>query len=95
MSKINLLYLFILVFFLSCQRATDKEIDGTSIVAGNSKISGRIFIPENHNKDSIQITIRSIHPITAEIVKHQILADSTGKFSLDFEMETAISYLVL
>lgn len=95
MIKINLLFLFILVFFLSCQRSTDIEIDGTSIVAGNSKISGRIIIPENHNKDSIQITIGSIHPITAEIVNHPILADSTGKFSLDFEMETAISYLIL
>lgn len=95
MIKIKLLFVFILMFFLSCQVSTDTDFDGTSIVAGNAKISGRIIIPENQNKDSIQITIGSVHPISAEIVNHQIPVDSSGNFSLDFEVETVTSYLIV
>ncbi|MFC7526667.1 TlpA family protein disulfide reductase [Parapedobacter sp. GCM10030251] len=91
MIKIKLLFACSLLFFLSCNPATEKNTGGTAIVAGKSKITGRIITPDGQNKDSITVTITVQHPISGENVRHQVLADQSGKFSLDFDMETETS----
>lgn len=93
--KLNYLWICSLLFFLSCNVATEINTDATTIVAGTSKITGRIITPANQNKDSIVVTITVLHPISGENVRHEILADQSGKFSLDFDMETQTSYLGL
>jgi len=95
MIKIKLLFACSLLFFLSCNPETEKNTGGTAIVAGKSKITGSIITPDGQNKDSIMVTITVLHPISGENVRHQVLADQSGKFSLDFDMETEISLLGL
>ncbi|MGO3195502.1 MAG: TlpA family protein disulfide reductase [Sphingobacterium sp.] len=96
MIKIKLLFVCSLfLFFLSCNRATEINTDTTTIVAGASKITGRIIPPDGQKKDSIILTITITHPITGENVRHEVLADQSGKFSLDFDMEVETSLLGL
>lgn len=95
MIKIKLLFVCSLLFFLSCNPATEKNTGGTAIVAGKSKITGRIITPDGQNKDSIMVTITILHPISGENVRHQVLADQSGRFSLDFDTETETSLLGL
>ncbi|MBE8721380.1 TlpA family protein disulfide reductase [Sphingobacterium pedocola] len=94
MIKIKLLFVCSLLFFLSCNRATEIATDTTNIIAGTSKITG-IITPIDQNRDSIMVTFNVIHPISGENVKHQVLADQLGKFSIDFDMETETSLLWL
>lgn len=91
----NFLFLSIFLLFLSCNLATEKNTGGTAIVAGKSKITGRITTPDGQNKDSIMVTITVQHPISGENVRHEILADQSGKFSLDFDVETETTLLGL
>ncbi|MBD1425771.1 TlpA family protein disulfide reductase [Sphingobacterium arenae] len=74
---------------------TDINTDTTTIVAGASKITGRIITPDGHNKDNINVTITVLHPISGENVRHKVVADQSGKFSLDFDVETETSSLGL
>ena len=93
MNKINLLVVCSLLFFLSCNPATEIKTDTISIVAGTSKITGRIIAPDSQNKDSIMVTITVQHTITGENVRHEILADTSGNFSLDVDVETETSLI--
>lgn len=95
MIKIKLLYLCSLFFLLSCNLATDINSETTTIVAGDSKITGRIITPHGQKKDSIMVTITVVYPITGEIIRQEILADQSGKFSLDFDVETETTLLGL
>lgn len=95
MIKIKFLFACILLFFLSCKKAKDKNTGSTTIVAGTSKITGRIIGPANQNYDSLIVTITVQHPISGEFVRQKILADQLGKFSLDLDIETETSILGL
>lgn len=66
-----------------------------TIVAGTSKITGKIILPEGKNKDSIMITLNALHPILGENNRHEVLADQSGKFSLDFDVDTETSLIGL
>lgn len=91
MMKIRFIFVCILLFFLSGGWADVIHTDTISIVAGTSKIVGRIILPDGKNTDSVMVTITVLHPILGENDRHQVLADSSGKFSLDFDMETEVS----
>lgn len=91
MIKIKILFVCSLLFFMSCNLTTEINADTTTIVAGTSKIAGRVILPVGQNRDSIMVTITVCYPITGENVRHQILAAQSGRFSLDFDMETATS----
>src|SRR5690554_5283599 len=95
MIKMKLLYICSLLFILSCNVAKEINTDTTNIVAGTSKITGRIITTAYQNQDSIKVSIFVLHPISGENVKHEILADQSGKFSLDFDMETETTLLGL
>ncbi len=90
-NKLKFIFVCSLCFFLSCNMATEKNTESTTIVAGESKIIGRIIAPDNQNKDSIMVTITIQHPISGENIRQKILADKSGKFSLDLDMETETS----
>lgn len=95
MIKIKLLFVCGPFFFLSCNLPTEINTRGTAIVAGKSKITGRITTPYAQIKDSIILTITVLHPISGENVRHKVLADQSGRFSLDFDMETETSLVGL
>lgn len=95
MIKTKLLYIYSLLFFFSCKGIKNEFEENPKIVAGTTKITGSIIVPERINKDSIIVTISLKLPISGEIVKHEILADQSGKFSLDFDIETETSLVVL
>src|SRR5690606_19563861 len=95
MVKIKLLFVCGLLCFLSCNLGTDINTETTTIVAGASKITGRIIAPDNQNRDSIVLTITVPHPISGENVRYNFLADQSGRFSLDFDMETETSLVGL
>ena len=93
--NINLLCILILLFSLSCIQSAGKLTYDPKIVAGSAKIIGVISAPNNANKDSIYVHIFVPHPITGEVVKYKSLADSSGKFSIDVDVETDISIIGL
>ena len=95
MIKIKFIIVGILLLFLSCNRTTEINTGQIGIVAGTSKITGRINIPDNQNIDSITVTIGLIHPISGGDVRYDIPADSSGNFSLDFDIETETTLLNL
>lgn len=94
-KKINLFYLCSLLFFLSCNHATKIDNEITTIVAGTSKITGKITTPDGMNRDSIKVTITVVHPISGEHARHEALADQSGNFSLDFDVEIDTTYIGL
>ncbi|GHE44116.1 TlpA family protein disulfide reductase [Sphingobacterium griseoflavum] len=95
MIKIKRLFVCSILFFSSCNQTTEINTDTTTIVAGTSKITGRITTPDGQDKDSITVTITVVHPVSGENVRKEILADQSGKFSLDFDMETESSVIGL
>ena len=95
MIKIKLLLLCTLLSILSCNLTTETDTDTIDIVAGTSNISGRISSPVAQKKDSIIVTIFVRHPISGENVRHEIFADSSGKFSFDYDIETETTIISL
>src|SRR5688572_27732782 len=82
----NLLCLFSLLFLLSCKQSVGM-IDMPTIKASTAKITS----PNDTNKDSIYVKIFVPHPISGEQVQYKALVDRSGKFSIDVDVETAIS----
>jgi thiol-disulfide isomerase/thioredoxin len=92
---INLFCIFSLWFLISCKQS-DTTVIGTPIIkAGTSKITGRITSPNATNKDNIYVTIFVPHQISGEHVQYKTLADRSGKFSIDVDVETDISLIGL
>ncbi|GAA4429136.1 hypothetical protein GCM10023188_14160 [Pontibacter saemangeumensis] len=87
---------------LSCRQSVSKVTDTTTIEAGTAKITagtakltGSITSPNDTSKDSIYVNAFVTHPISGEIVQYKALVDQSGKFSLDIDVETAISLIGL
>lgn len=95
MIKIKLIFICTLFLFYSCNRVNETNTNQINIVAGTSKITGRIIVPDGKIKDSVMITIGITHPISGEDVRYDIPADSSGNFSLDFDIETETALLNL
>lgn len=89
--KFNLLCLFGLVLLLSCKES-DGTVIGTPIIkAGKAKITGRITSPDNTNKNNVFVNVSVSNPISGEQLKFKALADQSGKFSIDIDIETDVS----
>jgi thiol-disulfide isomerase/thioredoxin len=93
--KLNLFCILSLLFLFSCKQSVSKVKDTTTIEAGTSKITGRITSPNDTNKDSIYVTISVPHPISGETVQRKALVDQSGKFSIEVDVETAVSLIGL
>ncbi len=100
--KLNLFCLLSLLFLLSCKQSVSKVTDtpaieagSSKITAGTSKITGRITSPNDTNKDSIFVNVFVPHPISGETVQYKAIVDQSGKFSIDVDVETAISLIGL
>jgi thiol-disulfide isomerase/thioredoxin len=90
-TKFSLLYLFSLVLLLSCKES-DGTVIGTPIIkAGKAKITGRITSPDNTNKNNVFVNVSVSNPISGEQLKFKTLADQSGKFSIDIDVETDVS----
>jgi thiol-disulfide isomerase/thioredoxin len=100
--KLNLFCILSLLFLLSCKQSVRKvttttatEASTTSIVAGKAKITGSITSPNATSKDSIFVNVSVPHPISGETVPYKALVDQSGQFSLDVDVETAVSLIAL
>ena len=91
--KLGLYYIFFLLFLLTAQPTFGIQIDTPTIVAGTAKLTGRITIPKGIKKDSIFVKITVPHPISGEFVKYAVIADSSGKFLIDADVEATISFI--
>ena len=96
MIKQQIYFLSIFLLIISCTPSSDIQKDySTSIVAGTSKISGKINLPHGVIKDSITVTIYVSHPITGENVEYEILLDQSRIFSQEIDIETETSLVGL
>lgn len=98
MTNIKTLTLFCvlsILFLLSYKQSVSLPIDKSNIIAGKSKLTGRIISPNYTNKDSISVNITVLHPISGEYVKYEALVDHSGKFSMDVDVETTSSLIGL
>lgn len=93
--KLKLFSIISLLFFLSCKSVFYTVENTPTIIAGTSKIAGRIITPNDINKDSIFVDISVPHPISGELVRYEVAVDRSGKFSLDFDVETDTSFIGL
>lgn len=91
--KLNLFCILSFLFFLSCKQPVSKVKDTTTIEAGTSTITGKITSPNDTSKDSIHVNIFVPHPISGETVQYKALVDQSGKFSVDVDVETAVSLI--
>ncbi|WP_299991389.1 TlpA disulfide reductase family protein [uncultured Pontibacter sp.] len=100
--KLNLLGILSLLCLLACNQSVSKVTDTTAteastteIIAGSAKITGSIISPNDTDKDSIFVNVYVPHPITGEIVPYKALVDQSGKFSVEVDVETAVSLVGL
>src|SRR5690606_8369677 len=93
-KKLKLLFLCSFLFVL-CKPATAMDINTPTIVAGTGKITGRLITPDGINKDSIFVNITVPHPISGDLARYETLVERSGKFSLDFDVETDTFYIGL
>lgn len=89
--KLSFFCIFSFLFLLSSKYSFGKVTDTSVIVAGTSKITGRIISPNGTNNNNVFINITVPHPISGEYAKYKAFVDGSGKFSIDVEVETAIS----
>lgn len=93
--RLNLYGIFSVLFLLLCKPSVAMVIDTPTIVAGKSKITGRIIIPNDTNKDNLFVNIYVSHPISGAHVIHKSSVDQSGKFSIEIDVETDISLIGL
>jgi thiol-disulfide isomerase/thioredoxin len=91
MRILNPLFVFSLLFLLSCKPSADMAIDSPSIVAGTAKVTGRIINANSALKDDSFVTVFVLHTISGENVQYKALIDASGKFSVDVDVETDVT----
>jgi len=92
---LNLSCLFSLLLLLACKQSPDKIVDVHVIKAGTAKITGRIRVANHTKNDDILVNITVPHPVSGENVQYQANVDRSGKFSVNIDVETDISLIVL
>ncbi|MGQ7855226.1 TlpA family protein disulfide reductase [Pedobacter sp. WC2501] len=85
--------MFSLLFLLLCKQSVSKIVDVPKLAFGKAKLIGRLRVPDGVNIDSAFVKITVSHPISGEFVKYKALVDRSGNFSIDADVETAVSYI--
>nr|AUN37895.1 thiol:disulfide interchange protein tlpA [uncultured bacterium] len=88
-------WMFCLLFLLLPKLSFGGELDTPTIVAGTSKITGRIISPNDKIENNIFIKFMVPHPISGEYVEYKAFVDKSGRFSIDVNVETTISLIGL
>jgi thiol-disulfide isomerase/thioredoxin len=98
--KLSFFGILSLLFLFSCKQSVNKvtdttklEASPTTIIAGTAKLTGSITSPNDTSKDSIYVNVFVPHPISGETVQRKALVDQLGKFSVDVDVETAMSLI--
>lgn len=95
-TRLQHYWIFCLLFLLLPKLSFSGELDTPTIVAGTSKLTGRIISPnDDKNKNNIFIKIMVPHPISGEYVEYKAFVDKSGRFSIDVNVETTISLIAL
>lgn len=81
------------LFLLAAKPALGIGIDTPTIVSGIAKLTGTIKIPNGAKRDNIFVKITVPHQISGEFVKYKAVVDGTGKFSVDADVETTVSFV--
>lgn len=89
--KFRLFCLFSLLFLVSAKRTVGRGTDTPAIVAGTSKLTGRIISPKDAKNNDIYVNLFVPHPVSGEVVQHKAFIDGSGKFSIEVDVETAVS----
>ncbi|TDQ81711.1 TlpA family protein disulfide reductase [Sphingobacterium yanglingense] len=93
--RITLFYICGLWLLLSCIKTTKLDIGTVHIVAGTSKLTGKIITPNRQNKNSIMVSITVLHPISGENIKYEIPVNQSGEFAIEVDIETDTTYVGL
>ncbi|MGY4384825.1 thiol-disulfide isomerase/thioredoxin/DNA-binding protein Fis [Pedobacter sp. UYP24] len=91
--KLNLFYIVGVLLLLSCKQPVSTTIEKPTIVSGTAKLTGTITVPDGVNRDSVIVKIAVTHQITGEFVKYEAVVDPSGRFSIDADVETAITFI--
>lgn len=91
--KLNILCVFSLLFLLPYKQSVGMVTDTPRIIAGKSKITGRVTSQHKTNKDKISVNLFVSYPISGETVQYKTFVDQSGKFSIDVDLETDISMI--
>lgn len=91
--KFNLFCLLNVVLLISCKQSEATIIDTPSIVSGTAKLTGTITIPNGVNEDSIFVKISVPQQISGEFIKYKTAVDRSGKFSIDADVETTVTFI--
>ena len=91
--KLTLVCVSLLWFFLSFEAPLYAAIDTPTVVSGIAKLTGKITIPVGVTKNSIVAKITVSHQISGEFVKYTAIVDPLGNFSIDADVETAVSFV--
>ncbi len=94
-TRLQSYWMFCLLFLLIPKLSFSGELDTPSIVAGTSKITGRIISPDDKNKNNIFVKLMVPHPISGEYVEYKAFVDKSGRFSIDVNIETTITLIGL
>lgn len=95
MIKIKLIFLCCIAFFLSCNQTIGMDTSTTNVVAGTSKITGKIIIPDDIRENDIQVKFKIPLLISGQYSTYDCLVDQSGEFSLDFDVETDTTFVLL
>ncbi len=95
MTKVQIFFASILFFLLSCSQKNENQTEPINIVAGSSKITGKIIAPDSLKAGGIKVSISVLHPITGDYSTYEIPIDYSGRFALDYDMETSSTIIGL
>ncbi|WP_406826391.1 TlpA family protein disulfide reductase [Pedobacter sp. KACC 23697] len=93
-TKLYIIYLFIPFLSLVINPILGSGKDIPNILEGKAKLIGKITNLNDENNDKISINVTVPHLISGEFVKYKAVADQSGKFSIDVDVETDISRIV-
>lgn len=85
--------MFSFLFFI--EQSVGQSLNIPGIKAGTAKITGRLIMSNDSNKDSNFVDIAVSYPISGERAKYKTRVDESGEFSIDTDVETDISLVGL
>jgi len=95
MTKVHIFFACILFLLLSCSQKNEYQTEPINIVAGSSKITGKIIAPDSLMAGGVKVSIFVLHPITGDYSAYEIPTDDSGRFALDYDMETSSTIIGL
>jgi thiol-disulfide isomerase/thioredoxin len=91
--RINIMYMVSIFLLLSSEPSSSKIIEKPKIVFGTTKLTGKISIPNGSSIGALVVKITVPHPISGEFAKYSAIIDQNGRYSIDADVETNVSFV--